>query len=115
MPTRTRWIGLAALMLAGVPCQAADITAIVGATVVHPDRDLPSAVASNSTVIIAGSRIEAIGPAGSTPVPAGATRIDGRGKWGGPGLIDSHVHFFPSGHLYTRSAVADFQALMPYS
>jgi len=44
-------------MLAVVPCQAADVTAIVGAAVVHPDRDLPSAVASNSTVIIAGSRI----------------------------------------------------------
>src|SRR3989442_12034590 len=108
MPTRTRWLGVAAWMLAAVPCQAADITAIVGATVVHPDRDLPFAVASNSTVIIAGSRIESIGPAGSTPVPAGATRIDGRGKWGVPGLIDSHVHFFPSGNLYKRPHVADF-------
>jgi len=71
MPTRTPWIGLAAWMLASVPCQAADVTAIVGATVVHPDRDLPSAVASNSTVIIAGSRIESIGPTGSTPVLRG--------------------------------------------
>src|SRR6266436_3575888 len=115
MPTRTRWLGVAAWMLAAVPCQAADITAIVGATVVHPDRDLPSAVASNSTVIIAGSRIEAIGPAGSTPVPAGATRIDGRGKWVVPGLIDSHVHFFQSGNLYTRPDVADFNKWMPYA
>src|SRR6266480_5246822 len=74
------WLGLAAaLMLAGVPCQAAEtsITAIVGATVIHPDRDLPSAVAPDSTVIIAGRRIESIGPASSTAVPAGATRIDG--------------------------------------
>src|SRR2546422_11686829 len=100
MPTRTRWIGLAALMLAGVPCQAADVTAIVGATVVHPDRDLPYAVASNSTVIIAGSRIESIGPASSTPVPAGAKRVDGKGKWGVPGLIDSHLPFFPTGNLF---------------
>src|ERR1700704_1730104 len=115
MPTRTRWLGLAAWMLAGVPCQAADITAIVGATVVYPDRDLPSAVASNSTVIIAGSRIEAIGPAGSTRVPAGAARIDGKGKWVVPGLIDSHVHFFQSGNLYTRPDVADFNAWMPYA
>src|SRR2546428_13836494 len=102
MPTRTPWIGLAAWMLAVIPCQAADVTAIVGATVVHPERDLPSAIASNTTVIIAGSRIEAIGPAGSTPVPVGAARIDGKGKWGVPGLIDSHVHLFPSGHLFTR-------------
>src|SRR5213595_1770683 len=118
MPTRARWFGLAALlMLAGVPCQAAEtsIIAIVGATVIHPDRDLPSAVAPDSTVIIAGRRIESIGPAGSTAVPAGATRIDGKGKWVVPGLIDSHVHFFQSGNLYTRPDVADFNAWMPYA
>src|SRR6266446_204027 len=118
MPTRARWFGLAAaLMLAAVPCQAAEtpITAIVGATVIHPDRDLPSAVAPDSTVIIAGRRIESIGPAGSTPVPAGATRIDGHGKWVVPGLIDSHVHFFQSGNLYTRPDAADFGAWRPYA
>src|SRR2546427_5572432 len=115
MPARKRWLGVAAWLLAVVPCRAADVTAIVGATVVYPDRDLPSAVASNSTVIIAGSRIEAIGPAASTPVPAGAARIDGKGKWVVPGLIDSHVHFFQSGNLYTRPDVADFNAWMPYA
>src|SRR2546428_6330321 len=115
MPTRTPWIGLAAWMLAVIPCQAADVTAIVGATVVHPERDLPSAIASNTTVIIAGSRIEAIGPASSAPVPAGAARIDGKGKWVVPGLIDSHIHFFQSGNLYTRPDVADFNKWMPYA
>src|SRR2546428_4648191 len=118
MPTRAHSFGLAAaLMLAGVPCQAAEtsIIAIVGATVIHPDRDLPSAVAPGSTLIIAGRRIESIGLAGSTAVPAGATRIDGKGKWVVPGLIDSHVHFFQSGNLYTRPDVADFNAWMPYA
>src|SRR5213592_1789907 len=118
MSTRTCWFGLAALlMLSGLPCRAAEtpIIAIVGATVIHPDRDLPSAVAPDSTVIIAGRRIESIGPAGSTAVPAGATRIDGKGKWVVPGLIDSHVHFFQSGNLYTRPDVADFNAWMPYA
>src|SRR2546426_5265902 len=118
MPTRAHWFGLAAaLMLAGVPCRAAEtsIIAIVGATVIHPDRDLPSAIAPDSTLIIAGRRIESIGPAGSTAVPAGATRIDGHGKWVVPGLIDSHVHFFQSGNLYTRPDVADFNAWMPYA
>src|SRR5438309_5229218 len=117
MPTRTRWFGLAAaLMLAGVPCRAAEtsIIAIVGATVIHPDRDLPSAIAPDSTVIVAGGRIESIGPAGSTAVPAGATRIDGKGKWVVPGLVDAHVHFFQSGNLYTRPDVADFNAVVPY-
>src|SRR2546428_12431446 len=104
-------------MLAGAPCQAAEtsITAIVGATVIHPDRDLPSAVASNSTLIIAGRRIESIGPASSTAVPAGGARIDGKGKWGGSGLIDSHVHLFPSGKFYTRPALAALNPGMPYA
>src|SRR5437879_7074262 len=113
MPTRTRWFGLpAALMLAGVPSHAAEtsITAIVGATVIHPDRDLPSAVAPDSTLIIAARRIESIGPAGSTAVPAGATRIDGKGKWVVPGLIGSHGHFFPWGNLCTSTDAADFNA-----
>src|SRR2546426_6235548 len=104
MPTRTRWIGLAALMLAGVPCQAADVTAIVGAAVVHPDRDLPSAVASNSTVIIAGSRIEAIGPAGSTPVPAGGAPVGGGGQGGVPRLDDLPRPLFPAGQLLNPAA-----------
>src|SRR5260221_14638613 len=108
MPTRTRWFGLAAWMLAAIPCQAADVTAVIGATVVHPDRDLPSAVASNSTVIISGSRIEAIGPAGSAPVPAGATPIDGKGKWGVPRFIDSHPPLFPPCNFFTPPAAADF-------
>src|SRR5207247_7019754 len=117
MPTRARGFGLAALlMLAGLPCQAAEtsIIAIVGATVIHPDRDLPSAVAPDSTLIVAGRRIESIGPAGSTAVPAGATRIDGKGKWVVPGAMDSHVHLFQSGNLYTRPDGADFNAWMPY-
>src|SRR2546430_6689713 len=118
MPTRAHWFGLAAaLMLAGVPSHAAEtsITAIVGATVIHPDRDLPAAVAPDSTLIVAGRRIGSIGRAGSTAVPAAATLIDGKGKWVVPGLIDSHVHFFQSGNLYTRPDVADFNAWMPYA
>src|SRR5256885_11173701 len=86
MPTRAHWFGLAAaLMLAGVPCRAAEtsITAIVGATVIHPDRDLPSAVAPDSTLIIAGRRIESIGPAGSTAVPAGGGPVPRQREGGG--------------------------------
>src|SRR5256886_14327641 len=104
----------AALIFSALPCRAADI-AIVGATVIHPERDLPAAVAANSTVIIKGNRIERVGPASSTPVPKGATRIDGKGKWVVPGLIDAHVHFFQSGNLYTRPDVADFNAVVPYA
>src|SRR3954471_5868674 len=93
----------------------AETIAIVGATVIHPQRELPAAMARNSTIIIDGARIVKIGPAASTPVPKGATRIDGKGKWVVPGLIDAHVHFFQSGDLYTRPDVADFNALVTYA
>src|SRR5438270_10533757 len=103
------------LVLAALSAAAAEnLIAIVGATVIHPERDLPAAVAANRTIIVRGSRIARIGPAGSTPVPAGATRIDARGKWVIPGLVDGHVHFFQSGNLYTRPDVPDFNAVVPY-
>lgn len=89
--------------------------AIVGVTVVHPERDAAHATTPNATVVIAGDRIVAVGPSASTSVPAGATRIDGAGRWLIPGMIDGHVHFFQSGNLYTRPDVADFNAVVPYA
>jgi imidazolonepropionase-like amidohydrolase len=44
----------------------------------------------DATVVIANGVIVAVGPA--VDVPAGAVRVDGRGKTLLPGLIDAHVH-----------------------
>lgn len=89
--------------------------AIVGATIVHPERDGAAAVAPDSTVLIEGERIVAVGPRASVTVPRDAEIIAGAGKWLVPGLVDAHVHFFQSGNLYTRPDVADFNAVMPYA
>src|SRR5690349_19284995 len=110
---------LAAAVLASPLCFAdhamgVSVTAIVGATVVHPERDASNATAQE-TVVVAGDRIVAVGPAASTPIPKAARVIDAKGKWLIPGLIDSHVHFFQSGNLYTRPDGADFGAYMPYA
>jgi imidazolonepropionase-like amidohydrolase len=43
-----------------------------------------------TTVLVADGRIEAVG--GDLEVPPGAERIDARGKFVMPGLIDMHVH-----------------------
>jgi imidazolonepropionase-like amidohydrolase len=103
-------------ILAPAASRAADESiAIIGATVIHPERELPAAVERDRTVIITGNRIAAIGPRAKTRVPAGALRIDGKRKWVVPGLIDAHVHFFQSGNLYTRPDVADFNAVVPYA
>ena len=89
--------------------------AIVGATVVHPERDGAAAVARNQTVVIVGNRIAAVGPADAVNVPAGAAIVHGEGKWVIPGLVDGHVHFFQSGNLYTRPDAADFNKVVPYA
>ncbi len=106
---------LALASCAAHPAADASVTAIVGATVVYPERDGASAAVPDSTVVIKGSRIRAVGPAKDTPVPAGATLIDGKGKWVIPGLVDAHVHFFQSGNLYTRPDAADFNKWNPYT
>ncbi len=88
--------------------------AIVGVTVVFPERDTGTTLA-DATVVIADDRITAVGPRASTPVPDGAAVLDGKGRWLIPGMTDGHVHFFQSGNLYTRPDVADFTALVPYA
>ena len=49
-------------------------------------------VLPNQTVVITGDRITAVGPAKTTPVPEGATRVDGQGKYLMPGLAEMHGH-----------------------
>ena len=45
------------------------------------------------TIVIRGTQIVRVsGAEGVGDVPADATRIDGRGKFALPGLIDAHVH-----------------------
>jgi imidazolonepropionase-like amidohydrolase len=43
-------------------------------------------------VLVQGGRIVSVGPSGAAPIPADARRIDLRGRFLVPGLIDSHVH-----------------------
>ena len=49
-------------------------------------------VIDNATIVIEGNRIAAVGASASVQVPAGARRIDVRGKTIMPGLIDVHAH-----------------------
>ena len=51
-----------------------------------------SLVRGGQTVVLRGSRIEAVGPNESIRVPSGATVMDGRGKFLVPGFWDMHVH-----------------------
>ena len=54
---------------------------------------------SDRTILIEGDRIRAVGTADvPLAIPAGATVVDGRGKFVIPGLIDAHVHLVHLAH-----------------
>jgi imidazolonepropionase-like amidohydrolase len=66
-------------------------TAFVNVSVIPMDREQ---VLTGQTVVVRGSTIAEVGPAAEVKVPAGATRVDGQGKFLLPGLADMHMHFF---------------------
>src|SRR5688500_4649845 len=49
-------------------------------------------VLERQTVIVRDGRIAEIGPASTAKIPAGATRVDGAGKYLMPGLAEMHGH-----------------------
>jgi hypothetical protein len=57
------------------------------------------AVLTDQTVLIRGSKIIKIAPAGTFAIPADSFQIDGTGKYLMPGLADLHVHLFSSADL----------------
>ncbi len=111
--SRRRWgwtrsaasgLGLALLTgCAGAQTVPSDATAFVDVTILPMDR--PGAV-SGQTVIVDDDRITAVGPSASTPVPAGATVIDGDGRYLMPGLAEMHAHV-PPGSNPDRQALED--------
>ncbi|MBX3702342.1 MAG: amidohydrolase family protein [Steroidobacteraceae bacterium] len=98
-----------------VAAPADGVIVITGTTVIHPEREGAEAVSPDTSILIRNGRIEAVLPQASLELPRNATVIDGRGRYAIPGLVDSHVHFFQSGNLYTRPDAADFNAVVPYA
>ncbi|MFM8533031.1 MAG: amidohydrolase family protein [Acidimicrobiia bacterium] len=86
MRIATRLVLLSSVVMSAASASA-QTTAFVGGRVL----DGTGKVIDNGTVIVTGARITAVGPA-STPVPAGATRVDLKGKTILPGLINAHGH-----------------------
>ncbi len=92
------WFGLVLLVAAFVPVSAvklngqaaqpgaAGVVAIRNATIVTATRG----TINNGTIVMRDGTIVAIGT--NVQVPAGATVIDGTGKFVSPGIIDAHSH-----------------------
>jgi len=77
------------------PTPTADAIAIVGVTVIDPSSSQPTA--PDQTILVSDGVIRAVGPSASIAIPAGARRVDARGKFAIPGLWDAHVHFMNTG------------------
>jgi imidazolonepropionase-like amidohydrolase len=87
------------------------VKAIVNAHIVNTDG---SGLLQNGTIIIKDNVISEIGIASEIAIPQDAEVIDAKGKWIIPGLIDTHIHFFQSGGLYTRPDIIDLRKYVPY-
>lgn len=83
-------VGVALMLFVALDqSSSAQDLAFVGVNVVPMDRN---GTLNNQTVIIQDGRIAEMGPAGSTRVPDGALRLEGRGKYLMPGLGEMHGH-----------------------
>jgi imidazolonepropionase-like amidohydrolase len=80
--------------------------AITNVTVIPMDRER---TLTDQTVVIRDGRIVSVGAAARASVPAGATRIDGRGKFLMPGLAEMHAHVPPGAP--TEEQLADIMFL----
>lgn len=68
---------------------AQTVTVFEGATLIAGDG---SAAIENAAIVVQNDRITAIGRSGQVTVPAGATRVDLKGKTVMPTIIDAHKH-----------------------
>jgi len=106
-PIATALVTFAAALMAASPLAAQSApVAFTNATVLTMDGDRRL---TNHTVIVRDGKIAALGPSASTPVPAGAQRIDARGKFLMPGLAEMHAHVPPGNP--TREQLEDIMFL----
>ena len=71
------------------PQATATVTIFEGARLIIGDGSLPI---DNSAFVVNGSRFTQVGRGGQVPAPAGARRVDLRGKTVIPAIIDTHTH-----------------------
>jgi imidazolonepropionase-like amidohydrolase len=114
---KTRALGLcAAVALAfaadSAHAAASGTTVITNGTLINPGT---GKVTANAVITIQGDHISAVGQAEATDIPKKGDRvIDARGKFILPGYIDTHVHFFQSGDIYTRPDAVDLTSVRSY-
>ena len=82
--------------------------ALVGGTLIDGTGRAP---VPNATVLVREGKIAC---AGACAVPAGVRRVDVRGKYLIPGLVDGHVHYSQTGWADGRPDALDVRERFPY-
>ena len=115
MPAFNRLVPAAVCLLLGTtlgpPAATAQVTALVGATVID---GTGAAAIPGGVVVVEGDRLACVGSARDCPVPAGATSLDMSGRFVTPGLVDAHVHFSQTGWVDGRPDGLPAPDLYPY-
>src|SRR5438094_3489944 len=91
------------------PAISGEDIALIGGTVINP---ADGKITRNATVFVDNGRITNI--AANMVMKFGGRTVDCAGKFILPGYIDTHVHFFQSGDLFTRPDGADLNSVRPY-
>ena len=86
-------------------------TVIVNGTAIDPGT---GKVMPKAAITIQGDHIVAIKENGGDVPKKGDTIVDARGKFILPGYIDTHVHFFQSGDIFTRPDAVDLTGVRSY-
>ena len=86
-------------------------TALINGTLIDPGS---TKIVPNAVVIVEGDHISAVGDQAKAISTKGAQIVDCKGKFILPGYIDTHVHFFQSGDIYTRPDAVDLTSIRPY-
>src|SRR5213083_1307059 len=108
MNNKTKFLAIA-LSIFSLSARAEKIS-LVGGTVINP---ADGKVLPNATVVIDGDKIERV-TMGKQDAASLGKQIDCAGKFILPGYIDTHIHFFQSGDLFTRPDGADLNSVRPY-
>src|SRR5207237_10122655 len=88
----------------------AEKIALIGGTVINP---ADGKITRKATVFGDNESITNI--AANMVMKFGGRTIDCAGKFILPGYIDTHVHFFQSGDLFTRPDIVDLTKVRPYA
>jgi imidazolonepropionase-like amidohydrolase len=104
-------LALAAVIASSSLAAPPATTLIINGTAIDPGtgKTIPNAVIS-----IEGDHISSINEGGSQNAREGDRVIDAKNKFILPGYIDTHVHFFQSGGLFTRPDGVDLNSVRPY-